>query len=406
MSATTVAKRKNVEEMAGQANPDLSVTPDASEEKDYTTPGETKFDKDTYFWWAGVGTFIFTLGLAYLVKDSSIKVPFTHNKETGEKYTFKDGYKKLSQDGADWFVKKGWLKAENAKSIVGSAMLTTATFLGGNVPVPIIRQRERNKAKIVRKNNEKLGTADDVIQGEKNVKDEAPQSWWSLIKGRVAAWAIVFITFAGIGAKLIPNTFKGLEKDFENRAGNVGGFIHKWKPGSQKFFEATGKGPQLELNEKAALPAGTTDKQHQQMYRYKRLGNLAAVDVFATAMSATLLYVASKFFAKKAQEKKQPTKHTPTPIKIEKHAQSKLEGKEKLQEAPTLDKEAKKKVEERSEAVKAGERPGPSRHRRAALTLPTAREGLAPKAIGYADEEYKKREKGGYEPNDEVGVQL
>ncbi len=283
-----------------------------------TTIGEKKFDQRAYFWTAGVGTFVLTIISAFALKDSHWKVP-------GKDYTFKAKYDSMTEAGAPKILEAGgfiqktinkisqkltqkdaikWdlnsdAAKQNAFGVSRDAMLTTVTFFGGLVPLPFIRSMERNKAQIVRRLNEKYGTAEDVIIGEENVKDEAPQSWGSIIKGRVGAWLVVFATFAGIGAKLIPNTFGGLEKDFENIAGNVGNKIHKWPEGANKYFTAN------KDSESLALPENASPKQENQMYTYKRMGGLAAVDVFATAMSASLLYVISKFFAKKSGERKE-----------------------------------------------------------------------------------------------------
>lgn len=294
------------------------------------TIGEKKFDQRAYIWLAGIGTFVLTIISAFALKDSNWKVP-------GKDYSFREKYDDMTEKGAPKILAAGnfiqrninklsqkiankdaikWNLSsdkakENAYGISRDAMLTSVTFFGGLIPLPFIRHMERNKAKIVRRLNEKYGTAEDVIAGEENVKDEAPQSWGSIIKGRIGAWFVVFITFAGIGAQLIPKTFGGLEKDFENIAGKVGNKIHNWPEGSHKYFAATGETKaQKEGNEKSALPAGITPKQESQMYTYKRMGNLAAVDIFATAASASLLYVISKFFAKKSDKKKDPRAET------------------------------------------------------------------------------------------------
>lgn len=300
-------KRLQAETQPQNGKPDWAIKAEAAGYERKKTIGEKKFDNRAYFLWAGVGTFIFTIVTAFALRDGRFNVPFYKNKE-GEPVSFQKGYQALTAAVGDKLHSTRLFKDKDKKAahnIAGSAMLTTVTFAGGFIPLPFIRNMERNKAKIVKRLNEKYGTAEDVAVGEANVKDEAPQSWGSILKGRVGAWLIVFATFAGIGGKLIPNTFGGIEKDFENLAGKAGQKIHSWPEGSEKYFAATGENKtQKEANEAAALPEGTSDKQENQMYTYKRTGELMAVDVFATAMSATLLYVLSKFFANKNKDKK------------------------------------------------------------------------------------------------------
>lgn len=351
---TVVNTNTPAEEQKNQWVADASAP--AQETPARETIGEKKFRQRAYWGWAGAGTFLFSVAIAYLVRDSSVKTPFS--KEDGSKYSFKEGYEALSLKGAGWLQNKGWMKSsDNAARVFGKAMLTTATFLGGFVPLPFIHHMEKNKAKIVRRLNEKHGTAADVEQGERNVADEAPQSWGSIIKGRLVSWLIVFASFAGIGDMLIPKTFGGMTKDAENLSGKLAKTLHKLPEGSQEFFAVTGDSPAEKLaSERSALSAmGANAKQEKIMTRYKRTGEISAVDVFATAMSATLLYITSRFFARKSEKKAVTSKDVFVP---------KLPAKEK---APVTASQPEKEVpvqhtgkvakREESYAAEAGKKP-------------------------------------------------
>lgn len=313
------------------------VVPEGYERK--RTPGEKKFDRIVYrdfgFW----ATLVASVGIAYLLKDSNIKNPFSkRDPETGEKKSWRESYDatteragvriqnllklKDKKDKDDKIIMSG---DKRAHAIADNILLTTVTFVGGFIPLPFIRRMERNKQKLVHKYNERIGTPTDVAMGDLNVQDEAPQSMMSLMGSRLLSWLVVFISFGQIGGKTIPETFGGIRKDAQMGAMKVANLFNKFpgrtkdKLGFQDYAHTGGKNRQEmeeaedKLLDKIIKDHGLDENEKEplgkKMRFAKRIGDLLGLDAFATAMSVALLYVFSKTIGKmmhKKQEQKRP----------------------------------------------------------------------------------------------------
>ncbi len=214
-----------------------------------TSKGEKWFDWMTYGGVNFVGTFIATIPIAYALKYGK-----------GAKWY---------QKGADWLTKKG-VSHGHAENI----LLTTATMQGGNVAVFPVKYLEDRKAKIVSWFNEKLGEPD----ASEDIKREADQTWPSLIKSRLVAWGITFGSFTAAGM--------AFGKKFEEYGDKF----------AKKMCDIMKKPTHLIDPKvlKTITDAKKLEKLESKAFRYGKLG---AVDVYATAASATILYVASRFFA-------------------------------------------------------------------------------------------------------------
>lgn len=199
--------------------------------------GEKIFNWLVYGAVNAVGTFIITLPLGYWTKYGSVA--------------------KYFERGTNFLVKKGM-----NPSMAEPLLSTTALVHGGNLMVAAVKVAEDNKIPIIKKIDEIIGDKTDVAALEQQDK----QTWPSLIKGRILAWLTVYtalqgtVTFAGADKlAAIENGFaKNVVCKMLGRPTHVGG-------------------------------------RETKTFRY---GKLAALDIFATAAAATLLYIGSRFFAK------------------------------------------------------------------------------------------------------------
>jgi hypothetical protein len=141
-------------------------------------------------------------------------------------------------------------------------VMTTALMQGGNVSLIPIKMAENNKAQIVSSLNRALGEPDTYCE----VKSEPDQTWGSLIKSRLVAWGAVFASLKAASSMLGHERFDAFENSF---AKNV-----------------------------ACKPFGfPTHLPNGQETRAFRMGKLTALDIFATAAAAGILYSASRVFA-------------------------------------------------------------------------------------------------------------
>jgi hypothetical protein len=225
--------------------------------------GEKLFDKITYVGIAGIGTLIVTVPIAYELEHHSIIKPYFD--------------KAVARTEA--LLSK--LPLRNPYKTATEAVRTTTLMQGGNLMLIPVGLMEYFKVPIVRGFN---AAANDTTP-ESQIEKAPKQTLSSLIKSRLLAWGVVFASFTGVG-----KAFPGTLKTFENE---VGGHVVKL---ANRFRTAN----------KQIIP------QLQESTRTFGYGKIAALDVFATAAAATLLYLGGHFFARKQEEK------------IEKRAEQKL----------------------------------------------------------------------------------
>ena len=106
-----------------------------------------------------------------------------------------------------------------------------------------------------------MGEPDTYCQ----VQGEPDQTWLSLIKSRIVAWGAVFSAIKGASIALGHERFDKFENGFSEHL--------------------------------VCKPLGFATHINGQETRAFRLGKLTALDVFATAAAATILYGASRVFA-------------------------------------------------------------------------------------------------------------
>lgn len=218
--------------------------------------GEKLFDKITYVGIAGIGTLVVTVPVAYgLEHNPSLKPWFDKAVAKTESLLAKFHF-------------------ENPRKTASKVVKTTTLMQGGNLTLIPVALMEHYKIPIVRG----LNAAAKDPTPEEQIEKAPKQTFSSLVKSRVLSWAVVFGAFIGV-SKAFPKAFEAFEDEFG---------LHTVKLTNR--FRSAAK----QVSEKA--PHGSVP------YEY---GKIAALDVFATAAAATLLYLGGHFFARKQEQKKE-----------------------------------------------------------------------------------------------------
>ncbi len=238
-----------------QQHPNLA-RPEAEPYAREKSKGERVFDRAVYVGLAGVGTFIATLYMSN---------KFKNGEWLGARYA-------RAVDGLQRFFQK-MLPGGASRKMAEETIQTTSLMMGGNAMLLPIGMAEHYKTPIVEGLNVALGDKTPSEQIEKAPR----QTWLSLIEGRVLAWGAVFSAL--ITARFaFPKSFEMYCDEFASRTHQV----VQW------------------FKRKPAL--GEEAMKHTASYR---LGGIAALDVFATAAAATLLYIGGHFFARRQEERKE-----------------------------------------------------------------------------------------------------
>lgn len=265
-------------------------TPAELEERRPKSKGGQIFDAAVYGAMNYAGTFFLTLFLANELK---------HGK-TFEKF-YKAADEKLIKMGVHEKVREPFLGA-------------FITFWGGNVMVPIVRLAESFRTPIVIKLNEMTGDKTDP----KKIKDAPKQTWGSLLHGRAVAFASVFALMVGTD-QIFGDQYKAYSK-------NVGNFFSK--NFSHLFTKV--KDP------KAAA------------YNF---GEIAALDMFATAASTALLYLSSHRAANKREKKIALREGRPYEQIVDKVKEPRTEKSEAIDHAASADQPQKREQPEHAPAA-------------------------------------------------------
>lgn len=235
--------------------------------------GEKRFDLAVYSLFAGVGVFVATLPITYWVR---------HGKG-----------KEFFKSASKWLTKFG-VSEESA----GDVMLNTSLSMAGNIAIVPIKIAENNKAPIVDKLNKLSGETVDPDAP----KPKSDQTWISLIKGRLLAWATVLVSIKVAIAAFGRDGFERFEEKFSKNAICKPISMLKGKPVEE--LTHTGK---MVVND-----VGELVKEETKLFRY---GKIASLDVFATTAATIILYLGSRFFAKvkKPAENNNTSDMTTTP---------------------------------------------------------------------------------------------
>lgn len=215
--------------------------------------GAKAFDWGTYGGLAGVGTFVVTIPVTYLLKYHGKVSPYFERAVDG----LHRGLTKLFPS----------IKRETADTI----LTTTALMQGGNAMLIPVGLLEKHKVPIVSGLNTMLGDPTPAEQIEKAPK----QTWRSLLESRAVAWLAVYAAFR-TAAKFVPNTLAMFEHEVGER------MCQLFKKPIERLVD------------------GKMVKSKTYLF-----GKIGALDFFATIAAATLLYVGGHFFARKQEERKE-----------------------------------------------------------------------------------------------------
>lgn len=204
--------------------------------------GGKLFDLLTYGGIAGVGTFLATIPIANRFKPGG------------------------AFHGVDQWLRKSFSKVGVSEKLADEATTVTHLMWGGNVMLIPVGVMEHFRTPIVKAFNRFFNDPTDP----KSIEDAPQQTAGSILKGRLMAWATVFVGFTATRHAIGDVRYEGLKHQMGTR----------WAKFRSQPIDA--------VNPNSAYNVGRT----------------GAEDVLATISSATLLYVSSHFFAKRAYERK------------------------------------------------------------------------------------------------------
>jgi hypothetical protein len=206
--------------------------------------------------------------------------------------------KKIGKDG-------GKLR-EIGTTIAGAAASTMVTFHGGNAFAPAMKWFEDKKKSIVDYFNARSGKPGELEVGREHLEKAPKQTWGDVIKGRFAAWGIVFASFVSAGI------LAGKDKHGMGR-------FDKFEEGFGRWVASfTKAGKELHIG----LPGKTGIALHRELEgvaksnRTYRFGKILALDIYATTAAILIWNAISKISAKKRQNagESSPENSLPTPV--------------------------------------------------------------------------------------------
>jgi hypothetical protein len=231
--------------------PTIAAEAEKTKPKLTTSKGEWAFDMATYYGIGGIITFAAGIPLGYWSK-------------------YGGGAEKFAKAGKH--LEKLGLSPANAVHTLMAIVL----WMPGTAALLPIKLLEDKKPELVAKLNKMLGDKSEDI----SVHEEPKQTWGSLFIGRIAAAIAVLTGFTGAGQIMGNDKFEAFERKFSEHI--------VCKPlGYKTHVPLIEKGIQVMEN---GLPKMVESKA----FRY---GKIAALDLFATAAAATLLYIGSKIIA-------------------------------------------------------------------------------------------------------------
>jgi hypothetical protein len=227
-----------------------------TEPKKHLSKGDTLFDRLVYTGLNNILTFVLSLGIAYGLKHGF--------KKTGAGNPASNAwFEKASKTLGEGLDKISTGLGKNAPRI----MMTSALGVGGTLMIAPIKFLEDRRTQLVDRLNKMVGDTTDPAQ----LKEAPKQTWGSLILGRVAAWSVVFASLTGAEKLLGADRFTRFSDSFAEHV--------------------------------VAKPLGKSIKIHGKETAQFRLGNIAAIDLFATIAATLVLEISSKFFAGRREEK-------------------------------------------------------------------------------------------------------
>jgi hypothetical protein len=169
------------------------------------------------------------------------------------------------------------------KRLAQAIASTTVLVHGGNLYIPAYKAIQDRKEKIVTAVNTRWGKPGEVEIGKERLRHQTKETWGDIIKGRFAAWGVVFASFMGadmIAGQDMKDALKRYRFDkFEDKFG-------RWVAGFTKAGKEITKVPMSE-----ALPEALAANK---TYRF---GKILALDIYATTAAIAIWNASAKFSA-------------------------------------------------------------------------------------------------------------
>lgn len=203
---------------------------------------------------------------------------------------------KYIQDGFEWLLKpltkigkKGGKLNEIGTVVAGAGASTMVTFHGGNAFAPFMKWFDNSKTRIVGFFNRKFGKDGEEEIAQRKLETESRQSWGDVIKGRFAAWAIVFVSFVSGGILAGKDKQTGMYR-FDKFEEGFGRKLAGFTKGGKEIAK-------LSVSEVPKLP------EHMASNITYRFGKILALDIYATTAAIAIWNIISAFSAKKRGKK-------------------------------------------------------------------------------------------------------
>jgi hypothetical protein len=164
---------------------------------------------------------------------------------------------------------------------------TMVTFHGGNLFAPVMKGMQDKREDIVTAINKRWGKPGEVERSHERLKHEAKETWGDVIKGRIAAWLTVFVSF--FAGDIIAGTDKEGLRRFEKFTTRVGRKVAGITGGEEGKHIA-----EMPLRELIESPP----KNKSYLF-----GKILALDVFATTAAIAIWTTISKISAMLRHEK-------------------------------------------------------------------------------------------------------
>lgn len=179
-------------------------------------------------------------------------------------------------------------KGEFAGRLAGATANTMVLFHGGNIFAPVMKWMENGKEDISNYFNRRYGKPGEVEIAHERLKDMPKQDWGDVLKGRIAAWLIVFTSFVTIDSAIGKDKKTGLY------------WFDKYEEGFGRWLAGfTKEGKKIGIK----MPVSQELSVLQDANKTYRFGKIAALDVYATTAAIFIWNAISRMSAKKQQER-------------------------------------------------------------------------------------------------------
>ncbi len=171
-------------------------------------------------------------------------------------------------------------KGEFGAILAGALAGSTILVHGGNMYVPVYKALQDRKGKIVDSVNKRWGKPGELEAGREHLKHQTKETWGDIIKGRFAAWGVVFASF--LSADLIAGKDKSGKRRFTRFEESFGELFSKVTKRGREIAKEPNKVLRMELLEE------------NKSFRF---GKILALDIYATTAAIALWTAISKFSA-------------------------------------------------------------------------------------------------------------